>query len=261
MRRSYNKYLIVCAAAVMSLSLAACGAGGNGNNTQPESVTERLAESGKDELKTSDAAEGSMAGHAETEEEVEAEPETKAKAGPETKAAKDEMADTEHQRKQAAEAEDALPGKQGTSLPNPIQNVDSTKEFSALGLTLELPENEDWYSDVSYTIIAGKVAQISFYDKVAESDALARAGADSEGDISGVYYKFDDKKKESWSTKAEDGTQIDITLQVTESNSDVHGVLATWTYKGTCYSLWEDDAWEQTDAVAKMAIEIAKCSE
>lgn len=239
MRKIYCKYLLPCAAIAMSLSLAACGAGNEENKTRSETVTESPAESGRDERSAAETPAGEAAGN-ESEE-------TKTQESV--------------QEKQAAGEGNIIPENQGTSLPNPMQKVDSAKDFSAIGITLELPENEEWYSDVSYTIIAGKVAQIAFYDKIAESDALVRAGAETEGDPSGIYYKFDDKKKESWSTKAEDGTQIDIALQVTEKNSDVHGVLATWTYKGTRYSLWEDDAWEQTDAVAKMAIEIAKRSE
>lgn len=254
MRKIYCKYLLPCAAIAMSLSLAACGAGNEENKTRSEAVTESSAESGSDELSAAETPAGEAAGN-ESEETKESKEQTLETKKPETKTQESV------QEKQAAGEGNIIPETQGTSLPNPMQKVDSAKDFSAIGITLELPENEEWYSDVSYTIIAGKVAQIAFYDKIAESDALVRAGAETEGDPSGIYYKFDDKKKESWSTKAEDGTQIDIALQVTEKNSDVHGVLATWTYKGTRYSLWEDDAWEQTDAVAKMAIEIAKRSE
>ena len=53
-----------------------------------------------------------------------------------------------------------------------------------------------------------------------------------------------------------DGTKVDITVRVTSENSDVHGVLATWSAGDTSYSLWEDDAWEHPDAVAKWRLKL-----
>lgn len=141
-------------------------------------------------------------------------------------------------------------------MPNPVVQVDSSSDFASVGLKLELPVNDQWYSDPLFSVIGGGVAQIQFVDEITGSDAIARAGKSAEGDISGIYYVFDDSKKQSWFTKLQDGTRIDITVQVTAENSDVHGVLATWSCKDITYSLWEDDAWEHPDAVAKMAIEI-----
>lgn len=144
------------------------------------------------------------------------------------------------------------------SLANPMRPVDSEKDFTALGLPLSLPENESRCSKRAYFIIDGKVAQISFYDEVTKSNALARAGNETDGDPSGIYYNFDTEKEETWSASMADGTQVDITVSVTVDNSDIHGVLAAWTYKGVRYSLWEDSARDQTSEVGKLAVEIAK---
>lgn len=148
-----------------------------------------------------------------------------------------------------------------SALPNPIVDVGSSEDFEAAGLRLWLPANKEWYSDPDYSMIGDKAAQIQFYDEITKSDAVARAAKSEEGDISGIYYVFDDSRKQSWFTKLEDGTKVDITVRVTSENSDVHGVLATWSAGDTSYSLWEDDAWEHPDAVAKMAIEIIKMSD
>lgn len=148
-----------------------------------------------------------------------------------------------------------------TALSNPVKVVDSSADFKDAGLKLELPENESWSSGAVYSIIGGRVAQIQFHDEITGSDAIARAGKQEDGDISGIYYAFDDSKKQSWFTDVEDGTRVYITVQATSENSDVHGVLATWNYKDLSYSLWEDDAREFPDAVAKMAVEIMKVSD
>lgn len=144
------------------------------------------------------------------------------------------------------------------SLANPMRPVDSEKDFTALGLPLSLPEDESWCSKRTHFIIDGKVAQISFYDEVTKSNALARAGNETDGDPSGIYYNFDKEKEETWSASMADGTQVVITVSVTVDNSDIHGVLAAWTYKGVRYSLWEDSARDQTNEVGKLAVEIAK---
>lgn len=146
------------------------------------------------------------------------------------------------------------------SLGNPMKPVDSEKDFTALGLHLSLPENEAWCSGRSYFIIDGKVAQIAFYDEMTKSDAIARAGSEQNGDPSGIYYNFDEEKEETWTAFMDGGTQIDITVSVTVDNSDVHGVLAAWTYKGVRYSLWEDSARDHISEVGKLAVEMAKAA-
>lgn len=142
------------------------------------------------------------------------------------------------------------------SIPNPIQTADSPTAFASIGLKLDLPPNDQWYSDPVYSIIDGKIAQIQFYDEIIGSDATARCAKETEGDISGVYYVFDEKKEQTWSAWLEDESRVDIRIQITIDGADIHGVLATWTHDGITYTLWEDDAWEHPDGVAKMAIGI-----
>lgn len=44
-----------------------------------------------------------------------------------------------------------------------------------MGITLELPENENWIQDVTYTTISDEIAQIQYYDAIAEADVTLRA--------------------------------------------------------------------------------------
>lgn len=240
----FKKLLLPGTAIFMSFLLAACAGGGKAAGTGASAGQEQAETSGSETVKEPETsgteAEESGTGAAVKEEETK-------------KAVNETTAETKEQ--------EGLQENAGAGMVNPVRQVDSSSDFESIGLKLELPVNDKWYSDPLFSIIGGRVAQIQFVDEITGSDAIARAGKSEDGDISGIYYVFDDSKKQSWFTKLEDGTRIDITVQVTAENSDVHGVLATWSYKDITYSLWEDDAWEYQDAVAKMAIEIMERSD
>ncbi len=235
----FRKLLVPGTVIFMSLSLAACAGGSKTGGTETEAAAVGQAETHNS---------GDEVTKAETSK-AEAE-----KAGPDAEVKEEAGRETQETKKET-EQETGVQ-QENAAMPNPVVQVDSSSDFASLGLKLELPVNDQWYSDPLFSVIGGGVAQIQFVDEITGSDAIARAGKSAEGDISGIYYVFDGSKKQSWFTKLQDGTRIDITVQVTAENSDVHGVLATWTCKDITYSLWEDDAWEHPDAVAKMAIEI-----
>lgn len=234
----------------MSLLLASCAPNNQADN-EPPSTEETAAlpdtqESGKTEVPdTSQEA---------TDQDQSNPPETSSEESPSLDSQKLPAEETT-----SAAGETTAPG--AVSLANPVKPVDSEKDFTSLGLPLSLPEDDDWCSKRAYFIIDGKVAQIAFYDEVTKSTAMARAGNETNGDPSGIYYNFDKEKEETWSASMADGTQVDITVSVTVDNSDIHGVLAAWTYKGVRYSLWEDSARDQTNEVGKLAVEIAKRAE
>lgn len=127
-------------------------------------------------------------------------------------------------------------------------------------IQIQLPRNEKWYSGPVYSTEEGNVEQVMFRDEITGSDAIVRACREEDGDPSVFYYMFDDSKKQAWTVSTEDGTRIDITVEVTVENSDIRGVLATWNRQGILYALWEDDAVHSVDSVAKIAMEIAERS-
>lgn len=171
----------------------------------------------------------------------------------------EEVRETEIGAGSGNETSNEKPGS--AAVPNPITVVDSSSEFANIGLKLELPQNEQWCRNPVYTLIDGKVAQIQFRDEIVGSDAVARAAKAEEGDISGVYYVFDEKKEQTWTTELSDGTKVDIRIQITIDGADIHGVLATWSQGGINYTLWEDNAWENSESVAKLAMDIMRASE
>lgn len=164
-KKRRKKYLTPCAAVLLICSLAACAGGGAQKNAGDAAGAAKAA---------------SLTDGEETANTVES--------------AKEET--------QTPETESRT--QDWSALPNPIVDVGSSEDFEAAGLRLWLPANKEWYSDPDYSMIGDKAAQILFYDEITKSDAIARAAKSEEGDISGIYYVFDDSRKQSWFTKLED---------------------------------------------------------
>lgn len=143
----------------------------------------------------------------------------------------------------------------------PEEDVSEAESGEEREIRIGLPSNEAWYSGAEYSVEGGTVKQVMFHDEITGSDAIVRACRTEDGDPSVFYYMFDDTKKESWPANTADGGKIDIKVEVTVENSDIHGVLATWEHDGVLYALWEDDGAGDVSSVAKLAVEIAERSQ
>lgn len=235
-----KKITLLLGALVLAVGLTACKGGVQSEKEETSGTIEHLADT----------------------TEVAASVETSA-ASVETSAASTEIPTS---AKASASAEDSVSlaeskmGETQPEVPNPLKKVESSDDFQAIGLSLKLPENDSWYENAIYQIIDGQIAEICFFDVHGESEASVRAAKEDLGDVSGVYYKFDEAKTKIWSTAAAAGQTIEIAVQVVVEGSDFHGVLASWNYDGVNYTLWEDNGADRADTIAKMAMEIAKRS-
>ena len=146
-------------------------------------------------------------------------------------------------------------GEDGTKRDH--EDLGTSEAGEEAGIIIGLPQNENWCKDPVFSTEEGNVVQVMFHDGMTDSDVILRASREEDGDPSVFYYLFDDNRKVTWTARAEDGTEITVTVDVTIENSDIRGVLATWKYNGTLFALWEDDAVDQVDSVAKLAAEIA----
>lgn len=240
MHFNWNKKVLFGAVLLAVLSIGACGSK-TGAAVEPQELEQEAG------------------GSPDAEEKGASEEDNFVAAG-EGAAAGDNSAAAEGGRK-AEETEEAQVTKPAVpGVVNPIREAEGSSDFEAIGVSLKLPERFDGDRNILYSIIDGKIAQIQFYDTIAESDAMVRAADRSEEDISGIYYVFDDSKKQNWFTVTEGGERIEITVQATVENSDVPGALATWTCGETQYSLWEDSVGDAVETTAKMAIDIARAS-
>ena len=146
-------------------------------------------------------------------------------------------------------------GEDGTKRDH--EDLGTSEAGEEAGIIIGLPQNENWCKDPVFSTEEGNVVQVMFHDGMTDSDVILRASREEDGDPSVFYYLFDDNRKVTWTARAEDGTEITVTVEVTIENSDIRGVLDTWKYNGTLFALWEDDAVDQVDSVAKLAAEIA----
>lgn len=179
--------------------------------------------------------------------------------GPGSGAAKDSTAVTS-----ALEEAGSTDGEYGTAVnggedrtEEEHEDLGASEAGEEAGIMIGLPQNENWCMDPVYSTEEGNVEQVMFHDGITDSDVILRASREEDGDPSVFHYMFDDNRKVAWTARAEDGTEIIITVEVTIENSDIPGVLATWKYNGTLFALWEDDAVDAVDSVAKLAAEIA----
>lgn len=130
-------------------------------------------------------------------------------------------------------------------LPNPVVEVDGSADFEPLGFTISAPEGA---TDVTYSIIAGSLAQIEF---TLDGRSYTYRAAKSEDDISGVYATFDEAEQ-SIDLETEDFL---VTIRMRTIGGGESGALATWDLSGTVYSLYTPDAtdFDSIYAVAQIA--------
>ncbi len=138
-----------------------------------------------------------------------------------------------------ASASTALPSPAATDepaaeLPNPIVEVDGSADFSDLGFIITPHQQAD---SASYSIIAGKIAQIIF---TLDGQTFTYRGAATTEDISGVYETFDPTPQ----TLDLEGPGFKVIVTVRTIDGGEKGALAEWAYEDIRYSFYTSD---QTD--------------
>lgn len=126
----------------------------------------------------------------------------------------------------------------GTQLPSPMVFVETAAAFSELGITIDAPEGA---SEVSYSIIGDKIAQIQF--QFGGFDYTYRASS-KESDIAGIH---DARTNAFVFDVVYDG--FDATFEVVIQSAASGGKLAHWEQGGIHYTLWcagmpDDDAFK-----------------
>lgn len=139
------------------------------------------------------------------------------------------------------------------------EEIGKIEDFDKLGITIRLPENKNWIGNPTYSIIDGTIAQVKYYDKIAETDATLRVGKADIQTLSGIYHSFDDEREEIWSGSTLDGGAINIKVQYATSDNKIVSVLVSWNYKEFNYILWGSisDKGADVSPIAKTALYIA----
>jgi len=128
-------------------------------------------------------------------------------------------------------------------LSNPIVPAENAAAFRELGLAFDAPAGA---SDIKYSIIGGKVAQIVFTLK---GQQYTYRAANTDDDISGVSDPFDET-----SDISVDGDDWFAIIRVQTRTGG--GALAAWQYLPTMYSLYTEAAVER-DEFTSLATNLA----
>lgn len=127
----------------------------------------------------------------------------------------------------------ATPPEPQAGLPNPIVEVEDASDFEKLGVSIDAPEGA---TDVRYSIISDKLAQVDFTLDGASYTYRAAITEDEEEDISGVYETFDEE-----SAISVDGLDW-YAIIVIKSNEAGKGALASWQYLPAQFTLYTPDS-------------------
>lgn len=142
-------------------------------------------------------------------------------------------------------------------------NINKEADFNKLGLNIQLPENENWIYNPVYKIVDGKIAQVEYFDKIAELDVTLRAGKEDIKTLSGNEYSYDKSKEESWSARTINNHHIPIKVQVANIGGEKAMVLVSWRYEEFHYVLYGETRLDMLDTtpLAKTAVYIAQNTE
>ena len=120
----------------------------------------------------------------------------------------------------------------GAQIPNPIVEVQDSQAFEKLGLSITPPEGA---TDVTYSIIADRTAQIQFSLDGASYTYRTAISDDENEDISGVYEEFEEEEN-AMSVDGADWYAI-IVVKTIKSG----GYLASWHYDKHLFTLYTPD--------------------
>lgn len=124
-------------------------------------------------------------------------------------------------------------GGADTQIPNPVVTVDDAAAFEEqLGFRLLPPKDA---KDCAYSIISGKVAQISF--TLDGAPYLLRASKETEGEaLHGIYNAFEEEGE----SLCVDGTNYGVCFDVNRVAGE-NGAVWTWNDGDAHFSLWASD--------------------
>ena len=164
----------------------------------------------------------------------------------------------------------------GTQLPNPIKEVKDPAEFETqLGFAFSVYPEASEQTETQYSVIADKVAQISYFSEAIDSKMTYRAerkedllaelpeqerepgeaelSEDAWRLLSGIYYPFNPRRTEFWTVRGKSGApDIPVTVRIVQS-PESNGALATWEKDGILYTLWAEDASRHRNEVGREA--------
>lgn len=130
------------------------------------------------------------------------------------------------------------------------ENSQSADLSLTLGISIELPENENWINHVEYSQSSQNYLLVRYYDEFLQSDCQLTVAKDDVVALPEIT--FDESQEKTWEGNTGSGDIISVKVQYSK---DKEMVFATWTYNNYEFAI-QGNAPDQNESIPKTALYI-----
>lgn len=111
--------------------------------------------------------------------------------------------------------------------------------FDTFGISVHLPENDNWIENREYRQPDANTMEISYYDAIANADCTLLAVRGGSPELPEIVYE--DSLEVTWEGHSNSGEYVEVRVQ---RSGDGKQVLAIWTYEEYQFAILADVLWE-----------------
>lgn len=150
----------------------------------------------------------------------------------------------------------------GATSDLPVTTEDAVSEpdpqamFDTFGISVHLPENDNWIENREYRQPDANTMEISYYDAIANADCTLLAVRGGSPELPEIVYE--ESLEETWEGHSDSGEYVKVRVQ---RSHDGKQVLATWAYGEYQFAivadiLWEDASEADSGSIPKTALAV-----
>lgn len=150
----------------------------------------------------------------------------------------------------------------GATSDLPVTTEDAVSEpdpqamFDTFGISVHLPENDNWIQNREYRQPNENTMEISYYDAIANADCTLLAVRGGSPELPEIMYE--DSLEVIWEGHSDSGEYVKVRVQ---RSHDGKQVLATWAYGEYQFAivadiLWEDASEADSGSIPKTALAV-----
>lgn len=139
---------------------------------------------------------------------------------------------------------------------NAVSEPDPQAMFDTFGISVHLPENDNWIENREYRQPDENTMEISYYDAIANADCTLLAVRGGSPELPETVYE--DSLEVTWEGHSDSGEYVKVRVQ---RSHDGKQVLATWAYGEYQFAivadvLWEDASEADSGSIPKTALAV-----
>ena len=137
-----------------------------------------------------------------------------------------------------------------------VSEPDPQAVFDTFGISVHLPENDNWIENREYRQPNENTMEISYYDAIANADCTLLAVRGGSPELPEIVYE--ESLEETWEGHSDSGEYVKVRVQ---RSHDGKQVLATWAYGEYQFAivadiLWEDASEADSGSIPKTALAV-----